>query len=73
MRFLLLATDYDGTLACDGTVADKTQEALERLLASGRRLLLVTGRHLLGLREIFPRPREGKFNAQVAKLPSNCT
>ena len=55
MHFILLATDYDGTLAHDGVVDGKTLEALERLRASGRRLLLVTGRHLPDLVSIFPR------------------
>jgi HAD superfamily hydrolase (TIGR01484 family) len=55
MRFLLLATDYDGTLASDGTVTDRTLAALDRLRASGRRIMLVTGRHLPDLCEIFPK------------------
>ena len=46
MHFLVLATDYDGTLAHDGVVDDKTNAALERLRNSGRRIVLVTGRHL---------------------------
>lgn len=55
MRFLLLAVDYDGTLATDGQVDDQTLEALEHFRASGRKLVLVTGRHLPDLREVFPR------------------
>jgi phosphoglycolate phosphatase (TIGR01487 family) len=55
MYFILLATDYDGTLAHDGVVDGKTLDAIERLRASGRRLLLVTGRHLPDLVSIFPR------------------
>jgi hydroxymethylpyrimidine pyrophosphatase-like HAD family hydrolase len=55
MRYLALATDYDGTLATDGRVDDRTIEALERLKASGRKLLLVTGRHLRDLQGVFPR------------------
>jgi hypothetical protein len=55
MRFLLLAVDYDGTLACDGTVDDKTIEALVRLRASGRKVLLATGRHLPDLQSVFPK------------------
>jgi hydroxymethylpyrimidine pyrophosphatase-like HAD family hydrolase len=55
MRYLVLATDYDGTLAAEGRVADSTVAALERLLATGRRLVLVTGRELPELLEIFPR------------------
>ena len=55
MHFLVLATDYDGTLAHDGLVSDKTIAALERLRNSGRRIVLVTGRHLPDLCKIFPR------------------
>ena len=55
MRFLVLATDYDGTLACNGKVDDKAIEALQRLRASGRKLVLITGRHLPDLREVFPK------------------
>jgi hydroxymethylpyrimidine pyrophosphatase-like HAD family hydrolase len=54
MRYLLLATDYDGTLAKDGRVDESTLAALERLRATGRRLILVTGRELPELLEIFP-------------------
>jgi hydroxymethylpyrimidine pyrophosphatase-like HAD family hydrolase len=46
MRYLALATDYDNTLAADGQVAGPTRAALERLRASGRRAILVTGRRL---------------------------
>jgi HAD superfamily hydrolase (TIGR01484 family) len=55
MRYQVLATDYDGTLASAGRVAEPTVEAVERLLATGRRLVLVTGRELPDLLEIFPR------------------
>ena len=55
MRFLLLATDYDGTLAHDGYVDDATIAALDRVRASGRKLVLVTGRHLPDLCKIFPK------------------
>src|SRR5687768_12948895 len=54
MRYLALATDYDGTLATHGTVEDAALEALERLRASGRRLLMVTGRELEDLGGVFP-------------------
>ena len=54
MRYLALAADYDGTLASDGTVLPETVEAIERLVASGRKLILVTGRVLPELLEIFP-------------------
>jgi HAD superfamily hydrolase (TIGR01484 family) len=55
MRYLALAADYDGTLAQDGVVSDATIRAIERLLHSGRRFILVTGRELRDLRAIFPR------------------
>lgn len=46
MRYLVLASDYDNTLAANGQVAGPTRAALERLRASGRRAILVTGRRL---------------------------
>lgn len=46
MRFHVLATDYDGTIAHDGVLDDDTVAALKRLKAAGRKLLLVTGREL---------------------------
>src|SRR5512142_1286064 len=55
MRYVALASDYDGTLARDGRVNDATLAALERLRASGRKLLLVTGRELHDLLRVFPR------------------
>jgi hydroxymethylpyrimidine pyrophosphatase-like HAD family hydrolase len=55
MRYRALATDYDGTLAHDGRVDDRTAGALERLRASGRRLVLVTGRIRADLERVFPR------------------
>jgi hydroxymethylpyrimidine pyrophosphatase-like HAD family hydrolase len=54
MRYHVLAIDYDGTLARDGKVDRSTVKAMERLLASGRRLLLVTGREVDELLTIFP-------------------
>src|SRR5215469_8807622 len=55
MYFIALATDYDGTLAQHGRVDEPTIAALERLKASGRRLLLVTGRQLEDLKRVFDR------------------
>jgi hypothetical protein len=55
MHYQVLATDYDGTLAHHGRVDALTVAALERLLATGRRLVMVTGRELPELREVFPR------------------
>src|SRR6187402_3320762 len=54
MRFLALITDYDGTLAHHGVVADETVEALQRLRQSGRKLVLVTGREMPDLERVFP-------------------
>jgi HAD superfamily hydrolase (TIGR01484 family) len=54
MRFFVLATDYDGTIAHHGRVAADTVAALQRLIDTGRRLLLVTGRELDELLGIFP-------------------
>jgi HAD superfamily hydrolase (TIGR01484 family) len=54
MRYYALACDYDGTLAHYGKVDEPTVAALERLLATGRRLILVTGRELPELQQIFP-------------------
>jgi len=48
-----LAFDYDGTLATEGVVHERTLEALRRLKRSGRKLLLVTGRELPDLRRVF--------------------
>jgi hydroxymethylpyrimidine pyrophosphatase-like HAD family hydrolase len=55
MRYLALACDYDGTLATNNRVAPRTTAALERLRASGRKLILVTGRRLDELLGLFPR------------------
>ncbi len=55
MRYLALACDYDGTIAHHGHVDEATIAALERLKASGRKLVLVTGRHLDDLMSVFPR------------------
>lgn len=52
---LAVASDYDGTIADDGVTAESTKLALERLKASGRKLLLVTGRPIGELKEVFDR------------------
>ena len=46
MRYLALALDYDNTLAENDRVASAACAALERLRASGRRAILLTGRRL---------------------------
>jgi HAD superfamily hydrolase (TIGR01484 family) len=55
MRYLALACDYDGTLAHHGVVSDETLAALERVRASGRKLILVSGRELEDLQKTFSR------------------
>jgi HAD superfamily hydrolase (TIGR01484 family) len=54
-RHLALCCDFDGTIAHDGVVPEAMVHALERVAASGRRLVLVTGRELDDLRRVFPR------------------
>ncbi len=54
MRYQVLATDYDGTLAHDGRVSEPTLRALKRFLASGRKLIMVSGRELPELKSVFP-------------------
>jgi phosphoglycolate phosphatase (TIGR01487 family) len=49
-----LATDYDGTLAHHGAVSPETLAAIGRLRASGKKLVLVTGRELEELKQVFP-------------------
>jgi hydroxymethylpyrimidine pyrophosphatase-like HAD family hydrolase len=55
MYLVAFATDYDGTLAHHGRVDEPTLAALERLKASGRKLLMVTGRELPDLQQVFDR------------------
>src|SRR5262245_16029810 len=55
MRYLALCCDYDGTLATHGKLLPETVKALERLIASGRRLLMVTGRELDDLQRVCDR------------------
>jgi hydroxymethylpyrimidine pyrophosphatase-like HAD family hydrolase len=54
MQYLVLATDYDGTLAHDSHVSDEALLALRRLKDSGRKVILVTGRELPELYSVFP-------------------
>jgi hydroxymethylpyrimidine pyrophosphatase-like HAD family hydrolase len=54
MRYLALATDYDGTLAHHGEVDAETVESIRRLRATGRKLILVTGRQVDDLAHVFP-------------------
>lgn len=55
VRYLVLATDYDGTLAHDGVTDAATIAAVERFRAAGGRPLLVTGRELPDLEQTFSR------------------
>ena len=55
MYILALATDYDETLAEHGLISDETYAALERLAKTGRKLIMVTGRELDDLAQMFPR------------------
>jgi HAD superfamily hydrolase (TIGR01484 family) len=54
MRYYALATDYDGTIATNGLLDAPTVEALQSVLATGRRLILVTGRELPDLQRVCP-------------------
>jgi hydroxymethylpyrimidine pyrophosphatase-like HAD family hydrolase len=65
MRYPVLATDYDGTLADHGHVNDSTWASVERWKATGRRVVLVTGRELEELLGVCP--RIGLFDRVVAE------
>lgn len=65
MRYQALACDYDGTLASGGTMHPETEAALSRVRASGRRIVLVTGRELENLR--LRCPNLGVFDFVVAE------
>jgi hydroxymethylpyrimidine pyrophosphatase-like HAD family hydrolase len=54
MRYQVLATDYDGTLAAHGQVDPAMGERLRQLKATGRRLVLVTGREMRHLALVYP-------------------
>src|SRR5258708_1120501 len=54
MRYQILATDYDGTLANQGQVSDDVIEKLKQLQATGRKGILVTGREMGDLVKVFP-------------------
>jgi hydroxymethylpyrimidine pyrophosphatase-like HAD family hydrolase len=53
MRYQAFATDYDGTIACDGIVDESTVDALRRVRAAGLKTVLVTGRELSSLFNTF--------------------
>lgn len=54
MSFRVLATDYDGTIATHGTVDEATLAALDRLRKAGNYVVMVTGREIEDLRNVFP-------------------
>jgi hydroxymethylpyrimidine pyrophosphatase-like HAD family hydrolase len=53
MRFRVLACDYDNTLARHGVTGDAAVSALRGVASTGRRLVLVTGRVLEELVDVF--------------------
>jgi hydroxymethylpyrimidine pyrophosphatase-like HAD family hydrolase len=53
MKFKALATDYDGTIAHHGAVAENTTAALRRARDAGLKLLLCTGRRMHDLPAIY--------------------
>jgi HAD superfamily hydrolase (TIGR01484 family) len=65
VRYQVLACDYDGTCARDGYVEATTLEAIRSVRASGRKILIVTGRRLEDLALVFP--ELGAFDAIVAE------
>ncbi|HUP29635.1 MAG TPA: HAD family hydrolase, partial [Usitatibacter sp.] len=65
MRYTAIALDYDGTIAHDGGVPPHVLDGLRRLKASGRKVLLVTGRELDELLGILP--EIGIFDRVVAE------
>lgn len=53
MKYHLLATDYDGTIAHHGAVDPSTVAALQKFKDSGRKVILVTGREIPDLHSVF--------------------
>lgn len=53
MRFHALACDFDGTLAYDSAVDAATLSAIDAFRASGRHMIMVTGRRLSELQRVF--------------------
>jgi hydroxymethylpyrimidine pyrophosphatase-like HAD family hydrolase len=65
MRYTALACDFDGTIADNGRVRDEVISSLEDVSRSGRELILVTGRMLDELLDLFP--QVGMFSRVVAE------
>ena len=53
MKYRILATDYDGTLATHGVVDEATISTLQRARSAGIRLFMVTGREIDDLGRAF--------------------
>jgi hydroxymethylpyrimidine pyrophosphatase-like HAD family hydrolase len=53
LRLIAIATDFDATLATEGRVFPETLAALAQAQASGRTLILITGRELQSLQDVF--------------------
>lgn len=53
MKYRILATDYDGTIAFDGRVDEETVNELRLASAAGLTLIMVTGRELTDLFNTF--------------------
>ena len=58
MTYQAIATDFDGTIATGGKVAQGTYLALQRWQQTGRSLIMVTGRGLDSLYGVFPEMRK---------------
>ncbi len=54
MRYHILASDYDGTIAHHEKVSGETVEKLKQLKTSNRKIALVTGREMPDLERVFP-------------------
>ena len=65
MLYQALATDYDGTIATEGRVDETTYLALKRWQQTGRSLIMVTGRRLDNLYDVFPQVKS--FDCIVAE------
>jgi len=64
-RYHVLASDYDGTLAHHGALTDSTRKSLDRLKATGRKVLMVTGRRVDDL--LLACPDLSPFDCVVAE------
>ncbi|HEX6135516.1 MAG TPA: HAD family hydrolase [Longimicrobiales bacterium] len=65
-RFLVVAVDYDGTIAQEDRADQAALDAIAALRSHGRKVLLCTGRMLEELRTVFP-DVDRHFDAIVAE------